>query len=528
MVKVLKKELKRSKPMKLSTKKIVLALTLTAQSIQALTLTGVSFFEPRAQSTNAAKDLVGWHELINKSCQDFYGAIAVTPSYGQLLRSRRAAIVMFGTDQITVSGSEIEDREENDFLADYFGLSPAFESCVEIRPIIRNAMIDFATYVGWQDFFFFVHAPAVWTGWKIRLLEDIFDDGTSTPYPAQYMAADAVEAPAHSFTQAVRGGITFGQMQEPLKYGKFGCEQKLVGFGDIQMALGWNFVQSYYGYAGAALRVTAPTGNRPQSEYLFEPLIGNGKHWEFGLGIDGKALLWEKDGEQDVSFYTVINIMHLCKTKQRRSFDLKANGIFSRYELAKEFDENGNYTGNLLPAINVTTLDCNVTNNIQFDIVLMAAYNHGGFVFDFGYNAWLRTADIITLRDCLPQDRYALKGIQNVTDAIGDLVNTTQSGATIHGNYLSEQADKTDIPSPQFFNTQDIDLQSAASPFVMTNKFFGHIGYAWKDYWACKYTPFIGIGGEIEVEGINQRDTVRYDKDTLSQWNLWVKGGMAF
>ncbi len=42
------------------------------------------------------------------------------------------------------------------------------------------------------------------------------------------------------------------------------------------------------------------------------------------------------------------------------------------------------------------------------------------------------------------------------------------------------------------------------------------------------YSPFIGVGGEIEFEGINTRLTEREDKNAISQWGLWLKGGWAY
>ena len=55
---------------------------------------------------------------------------------------------MFGTDQLTISGSSIENRGAQDILADYFGLSPVFQSTVCLDPKIVTFMTEFALYVG--------------------------------------------------------------------------------------------------------------------------------------------------------------------------------------------------------------------------------------------------------------------------------------------------------------------------------------------------------------------------------------------
>lgn len=510
-----------------------LAIVASSPAADTFNLTGISFFSPRSQSMNAARDIVGWHPFINQPDDGFYGAAAITPSFGQILRASRAAQVMFSnelldSDTLRVSGSQVANRDDNDILADYFGLSPAFDSQVVLNPFIRTGLIDFSAYFGWKNFYCLVHAPFVYTRWQLGVNELILNDGVEVPFPADYMAATAVEEPVASFGRAVQGNVPFGNVSQGLRNGKFGCPLTKTGLSDLIIAVGWNIANNDYGHAGFNLRMAAPTGNRPHSEFLFEPIIGNGKHWELGLGFSGHALLWEKDGTQEFSFFSDVNLTHQFKTRQRRSFDFKTNGFGSRYILLKEFDASGNYTGNALPAINVSTLDCNVTVDALFDIVFMFGYTYEGFLMDIGYNGWIRTREIITLRDCIAPNTYGFKGIQDVTDTQGVLINTTQSTATLHGDYFVEQAEVADTNSPVFITNCDINLLSAASPLVLTHKFFGHLGYSWTDCSAYTITPYIGLGGEIEFEGINQRKTIDVYNETLSQWSIWLKGGVGF
>ena len=513
-------------------KKIIVASILSSilnSHAYGFGLSAVSFFNPRSQSTNAAKELVGWHRYINRyDCKDFYGAISLTPSFGQILRAKNVAFALFDTEILEITGSLVPNRGCNDILADYFGLSSAFDSIVCLKPFMRTAILDFDSYFALGDFYLRVHAPFVWVRNQLGVQEEVFDDGLSTLYPAQYMDFEAIPAPAPSFGQAVRGGFTWGQVTQPLNFGKFNCSQAISGMSDVQFALGWNVVNNKYGFAGFNLRFSAPTGSRPKSEFLFEPIVGNGKHWEFGAGFTGRVLLWEKDGEQEFSFFADLNVTHLFNAAQRRSFDFKVNGFGSRYILAKEFDDAGNYTGNSLPAINITTLPVKVQNSIQIDMALMFGYTYNNLVIDIGYNLWFRSHDIICLSQGLPLNRYGLKGIQNVTNGVGNPIPNTQTEtATLHGNNLSEQADVADLNPPVFINTSDLDLTSASYPRVLTNKFFGHIGTQWPDCYG-NYTPFFGIGGEVEFEGINPRNQILPSKNTLSQWSIWLKGGIGF
>lgn len=174
---------------------------------------GKTFLSPRSQSVNAARELVLWHPYINLYDQNFYGAFSITPEYGHSFRPARLAEYFFGVDELVISGSQVANRNnETQLLADYFGLSPLFQSTVRMEPEIRTALIDLDFYLGWQDFYFRIHAPVVWTKWIFELHETIapqvLPQGT---YPPLYMDIGSVPAPADSFKQAIAGELTWGK-----------------------------------------------------------------------------------------------------------------------------------------------------------------------------------------------------------------------------------------------------------------------------------------------------------------------------
>lgn len=510
---------------------ITSAIVTYLSGIQAIPLDGITFFSPRSQSTNAAKELVGWHKYIwQDDMTNFYSAFTVTPSYNLSSRPDRIAHALFGAQQLIVSGSGIINRGERDFLADYFGLSPKFYSIVQIKPHIRNIAVTFDGFFGFDKYapglFLELHVPVVWTKSHLSLHENIISTATNSPFPPLYNDFSSIISSAGSFKEALLGTTTFGQLQTPLQFGKVDGPLHKHGLSDVQCMLGYNFVLRPYEFAGIGLRIAAPTGSRPTSEFLFEPIVGNGKHWEAGISGFGRALLWERDSIQQLMFLWYVNFMHLFNAQQRRSFDLVCNRIASRYELIKEFDAFGNYTGILLPAINVTTFDCMVKVDFQMDLVAMFSYSHYGLLCDAGYEGWIRSKEKIELRCNLPTEQYALKGIQNVFNSNGSLSNATQSNATIFGNEFTDQTFVVDVPSPVFLTPDIIDRHSAASPLVITHKFFANVSYGWEDL-SC-IIPFIGVGGEVEFEGINTRERHVFHNNTMSQWGIWLKGGCRF
>lgn len=501
-------------------------------STSSQALHGVSFFSPRSQSVNAARELVGWHPFIHQFCKEnSYIVCTLTPEFTQSFRNYRMADALFGTNTLSITGSMVAHRNENDILADYFGLSPAYESEVIFDPRIRNVIVAFNAFIGFNSWapglYLTIQAPYVNTRWELRPCERIFESGVDVPYPAGYMDEDAIFAPNCSFVNALSCGQPFGQVDEPIRFGKFGCLQTKNGLSDLQIALGYDFILRERGFAGLNLRFAVPTGNRPHGKFLFEPIVGNGKHWELGVGFIGGLLLWEKDGEQELNFFGVTNLTYMFNTRQCRSFDFCCNGFGSRWLLLKEFDDAGNYIGSTIPAINRTTLAVDVSMNIQMDLAIMFSYTYRNFLFDIGYNAYIRSAEKIHLLHRPDLDEFGIKGIQDVTFANGELSNTTQSQATLHGNYFVEQDLVADPDSPVFLNDCALNLHSAASPRLITQKLFFHIGGSFGS--RCNdVIPFIGFGGEIEFEGINENDTRVSNENTLSQWGVWMKVGAEF
>ncbi|MDP3889305.1 MAG: hypothetical protein Q8Q25_02045 [bacterium] len=510
---------------------LVTSVALTISGTCNAQLHGISFFSPRSQSTNAARDISGIHPLRDLyDMHQKYGFFSITTTYTRSVRPDRIAEALFSTNVLTLSGSQITNRPEQDFLADYFGLSPSFISSVQLVPRIQNALFIFDGYLGLDEWYPGLYAeiqiPAGWTDWKMELREKVIQNGKETTFPANYMTTNALAAPIERFEDALSGTVTFGHMQDPLKFGKvISCySHSKNGLADVHGALGLNFLLRENGHVGLSLRAAAPTGSRPNGEFLFEPILGNGKHWELGIGFNGHVLVWEKDGEQEMAFHAQANFMHLFGACQRRSFDLKTNGSFSRYMLAKEF-KDGDYTGTLTPLINYTTLPCKVTVDFQADIALMFCYTYNEFIFDLGYNGWIRSKEKICIKDCIPLRTLGLKGIQNVIIPANQLSNATQSTATIFGDEFSEQNNVVDSNSPIFISTNDLDERSAASPRLVTHKLFTHFGYTWLEK---NHTPFVGIGGEIEFEGINPHNTAKPERNTLAQWGVWFKSGVTF
>jgi len=385
---------------------------------------GYPYMAYRSQGVNAARELVGWQEFINLTdvC-DHYAAFYAAFEYTKTFKPERIAQFYFGSDLVgcntlLIQGLGVENRSPKALMADHFGLPVDFDSSVTFCPQIENFIVDLSYYHGldkWREGAYIrIWAPIVHTRWDLCMNECVKNVGEADFF-ADYMSADRIPRKdlPKSFTEVMNGCVTFGDMQEPICYGRMSkCRLTETRLADVHFALGYNFVRKCDGHLGAHIYVGAPTGNRPCAKYLFEPIVGNGKHWELGLGLTSSYVFWRDECEEDIymGVYWDANLTHLFKTCQCRSFDYLCNPN-SRYALlckmgpnatddTELFAANGTrdslkyqYQGSLVPAINRTTFKVDVKIPFQVDWAIKLAYYRCNWSFDVGYNLWARTGE---------------------------------------------------------------------------------------------------------------------------------------
>jgi hypothetical protein len=252
-------------------------------------------FSTRSISRNAARDLAGWTNYINKdsSPKTVYGALSVTPEYSHTFNGSIITNTLFGdnlihandTDFLKISGSQVTNRGPHDLLADYFYLPTDFESIVQFKPVIDNVIIDFGFYLGldaWKKgMYFWLHAPFAHTRWDLNIEEHVTNQGINNSAQGYYTPnAIPRNLLLDSFTNYANG-ITVPDIEtimfEELKFAKM-SNKRLVRsrLAEIRTGFGWNFYAQHDYHGGFNLQLAAPTGLRPAGEFLFEPLVGNG------------------------------------------------------------------------------------------------------------------------------------------------------------------------------------------------------------------------------------------------------------
>lgn len=411
----------------------------------------VPYISIRSQGTNFARELVGWQTQINLfDAQCLNGSFSITPEYTRTWDGFKIAEFLFcdalALDHdytlgyshcpqvlptIRIQGTKVPGRYARAFMAENFYLPTDYSSKITFDPIIENYLIDFNFFLGLDNLleglYFRIHTPLCHTRWNLNFCENIINPGTQN-YDPGYFNDTIIGAPSDpnayginrktllsSFTEYISGmtitgvpNIRFNALSSAVIPRTAVTKTRLA---EITAALGINFWNDCDYHFGFNLRAAAPTGNKPQGDILFEPMIGNGHHWELGIGLTSHFCLWRADDDEQIcQIYADAYGTHLCSTTQWRTFDLVSNPL-SRYMLATRFTSHVNnlvagtksnrvtptaqVAQEFTPVANITTIPVDVSATAQGEFVLKFTYNDRNFQFDIGYNFWGRMCETI-------------------------------------------------------------------------------------------------------------------------------------
>lgn len=308
--------------------------------------------------------------------------------------------------------------------------------------------------------------------------------------------------------------------QDAWLYGKIrnNCPQRKTGLADIEIKLGRQLNYSDDYFASVYFGMLVPTGNVPRGEYIFEPVIGHGKH--MGLLWGGEAVFdffASKDDNWHFSLVGNANALYLFTKTQKRSFDLK-NRPWSRYmqvyqdkAQAQLANDQGNVTL-ATPGINVFTQDVKVRPGLIVNSTTGVQFRRGcGFTSELGYNFYARQEECVRLA-CEWQEGPALKAAEGLgfTNPVRNITNN----ANINNDNINNAVD---VYEESIIRATDLDLQSAAHPFTFIQMVYGTVGYIWDCH--PKATFDASAGGSYEFGN---------NAGALHRWALWGKAGVAF
>jgi len=462
---------------------------------------------------------------------------------------------------IHIQGSRfIQDRDPQAWFADYFYLPRDFDATVSFSPRITNFLVDFDGYCHLNSclrgLYARVYAPVVHAQWDLNMCETISRNAEQNTertdeYPRGYFATCPIAKRdlVQTFTAYASGSVPaddyqVGQVVDPfaspattedpthhitfqplnaIRMTPF--VNRKTGFADLRFELGWNIFCTNDYHLGINIQGAAPSGKRPDPLLLFDPIIGNGRHWEIGGGITAHYLFLQNSAETcQFIFHLDCNLTHILPAHEIRTFDLRDKPN-SSYMLATKFRPNdGNppfetlyakgttgqtcgstpshiFALEYAPVANLTTIDVSVSNDLHADLVGMVSVYTPRFSFDIGYNFWARTVETINFNEhpgacqkqphvyCQPsqwEDKWALKGDARMFGYADDIVETPAAGTP---QALSATESKADIHSGT--NNQPLDFSNTDNNVAIDNTSLANLCAA----------------GPIAVALLNQPDT---------------------
>jgi len=313
-------------------------------------------------------------------------------------------------------------------------------------------------------------------------------------------------------------------------YGKINgcCKCSKTRLADITLMLGCEVVKCDSCLIESYLGVLIPTGNRRCGTYVFEPVVGHGKHWGFVKGSHILGTLWKDDQEERIlQMATDIHGQYLFENEEIRSFDLKCKPwsrymeLYKNVEQAQEADDltDEKAAGLLsIPGINVFTKCLSVKPRLSLTANTSFIYSSKKFRGEIGYNFYAKESECVKL--CGWKEGPALKAAkgQGFTNGFR-MINVNLDEKAPDPRPCHDQFDTTqavDRYECNVIKACDIDLESATHPHFFSHTFYASLGARWDEK---EYPLFVDFGGSYEFGCENM---------ILNRWTVWAKFGASF
>ena len=485
---------------------LLAALTLSAAHLAANGVTNKTFLMPRTQGVNLPMHATSFYDVVHRETHTGVGATTALTGFWQQSANGQEQGKYFladGTSTIDVSPSAASDS------------NPLPDSSLDLGTMLH--VFDRATDVAGSTLVSLDPRQEVY-GLRLdyhhsldRLLSGLYLDAampvvTVSNNPRLRVSDDAGHADQLTrFFAGTYSSHAPHNAQAALRTGKIAGKRTESGVADIDVMLGYTFLDKAKYHATCGLAVAMPMGNKATGDWLFEPIVGNGQHWGLGADLSASARLWECD-EQSILVSLVMKYRYLFENNQRRVLGLTGGNQvgesnLAQYQLLGQHSPTARNVA-LIPAANVLAMKCDVTPGSLLDANLGLTYRRGSFSVDLGYNMYFREAESLTVKDSLAS------GLA-IANAAFD--TSTAFDVTHNSDVVTDSGGADPILS-----LNNIDSTAALTPSQFTNALYGGAGYTFKNF---DGPVMLGVGAKYEWANNNS---------ALDQWGAWLKLGVGF
>lgn len=472
-------------------------LALSAQHLAAHT--NKTFLATRPDGVNSYLERITLQSMTASKAEDSFGGIfQATAFYNESLRPDDIAKYFYFGNK---SGSGLNRDTLRLSIPDHLAagvpgspLENAADTNVKLNPTIRSYGLMMTYYQDLEKIL-----PGLYFNIRVPIVQVETDLG-----------AIATGGNSDTLKKYLNGTLdqrsaNIDDARESLRYTKLSGKRQALGIADIDLRMGYAFLQNSRGSLGLNVGLTVPTGNQADGKYLFDAIYGNSNHWGFGAGIEGRYQFWTGDNA-NVSIHGHSDYRQLFTNTERRTLGIKGLD-WGQYRIASS-PVGDSKTTQSFPAANVLTQSVDVTPGSQLDNVIGLTLNYGGLTVDFGYNLYYRDRDSLKLRDSWNDTKYVYAN----TPAAA---NVTFGGGGAPGATLSTDVGLQAAGFAKLTN-DTIDFDAARTPIQITNKVMGGVGYVFQEW---EYPLMLGFGANYDVPA---------DNAAVRSWGFYLKTGIAF
>lgn len=507
---------------------------------------------PRALSADKASELLNYkHALVPTSNDEsWFGEFSVMGKYQKSFNSQNKLGVLPLWSPENCNQMSVGDNSGNFDLDLYqVGMGPVTTNgFMSLCPSVYQAGADFFFYIGShktaRGFFFKIHAPVGLININPKL--SYSHDVKAVAYPSGALnhvvpapgAPVTVPAPNTTIGQAFmdpkgsqNAAGTEKQALVAMENGLIGCKRtSSAKFGDLEIALGYNIMANEKKHVGIALCFAAPTGNKAEARYMLEPIFGRNGHWAAGAELMADWKFWDsKTSDRYAQLLFDGSAMHLFTSKTRRSFDLKGNGLGSKYLLLARYS-GATFQNEIVNAVNISTIDIQSSFAVEGDFAIALDFHFDEWSLAVGYNGWGRSCETLmpscSSKSAANFNNYAVLGRQTPYNEDGTPLNLcepkakigkSQDRATVATSTIVDATSGKNRLPELIADALDIDAQAVHA--VYTSKAFIQGQYTWRE---SEYNPYIALSTAIEFPHFFCKNgTARF-------WHIGVQGGIAF
>ncbi|MFA5999041.1 MAG: hypothetical protein WC747_03430 [Candidatus Babeliales bacterium] len=536
----------------------------------------INLWQPHAFSAYSSRDIIHKKTFYTNDSdrEEWNGMISVATEYMQNFGGKCSSCKNLGARPFWSGTNEMTygtNNGESDIDAYQFGMGNVIgQGAIQLNPRVQHVgtdiMLHFAQYKDHRGFVFTLQAPigAMMIDTPLRevvALPDDIVDTVNLAYPSPNARYQTLTQAWQAGSANGNGGVNSSRYNVlAITKGRMAsCKQTVIRMADLSAMIGYKVYATEKGFVDIGFKVSCPTGNVPQADFVLEPIFGRAGHWGVGGEVTSHYKIWEcESANKGIDFWFQGEALHLFTGRKPswRSFDLALNGPGSKYMLIQYYfpgnPSTDNPTGRIpsfvTNAVNVTTMPVHSTFGVEGSAAVGFDFYKDNWNFMIGGEFWGRSRECLSFDCCnLVEERsanlndFAVLGRQVSEDdrsiSNNDFVlvlnlcepeakiNKSQDRVIGVGVPPAVLTYPTSLPAgvkdarlatnriPANIN-EALDVAGAAAARAMTGKVFGQFGYTFKEH---RYTPNVSVFGSTEFV-VNQSNNAV---------NLWAVGAQA-